>query len=334
MTLTGCYYMQAVHGQLAILAKRKPIEKVIRDPTTKSSIKSKLKSVLQMRSFASDQLSLPDNKSYTSYVQLDRRYVVWNVYAAPKYSLKPEQWCFLVVGCVNYRGYFNKQNAIDYAQTLKDDDLDTFVAGIPAYSTLGWFNDPVLSSILRYPDSEVAEIIFHELAHQVVYVKNDTAFNESFATAVGREGVKRWLMQTGNQKELRRYYKHKKYQDKFISEMMSTKKQLESIYKSNKSVTEKKALKAKAFADLKQKLTILAKSDGNIPRLQKWLGQNFGNAHLAPVVLYNKYLPAFRALLEECNGDLPAFYQAVKKLAKQSKSDRDKLLRSYGAHIN
>ena len=294
----------------------------MRDSETSSALKAKLESVLEMRTFASHELGLPDNKSYRTYVDLERPYVVWNVFAAPEFSVQPEQWCFAFVGCVSYRGYFDKRDAQRFANKLTDDNFDVYVAGISAYSTLGWFHDPMLNTILRRSDSDVAALIFHELAHQVVYVRDDTPFNESFAVTVEREGVKRWLQHKGIDKDFERYRQRKQRRDEFVTLIMHTRTQLERLYASDKSLDAKRSLKAQAFADLRQKYMMLKRRWGGYQGYDRWLAQDLNNAHLASVGLYNQYVPAFQALLAEHDDDLQHFYKAVEKLAKLDKDER------------
>ena len=200
--LGGCtnlgYYYQAVEGQMQIWHRSRPIKQVIDDAQTPAQIRERLELVLRVRDFASAELALPDNGSYRKYADVERPFVVWNAFAAGEFSVAPKEWCFLFAGCVGYRGYFSQAGAERFAEDLKRQGLDVFVAGIPAYSTLGWFDDPVLNTVVRYPDAQLAQLIFHELAHQVFYVAGDTMFNESFAVAVELEGVDRWLARDGD----------------------------------------------------------------------------------------------------------------------------------------
>jgi len=203
LLLAGCsavdtadYYWQGATGQLEILARAKPIPEAIAE-SPDVSLKQRLARVQEIRAYASRELGLPDNGSYTRYTDLGRQFVVWNVFAAPELSLSPMQWCFPIAGCVNYRGYFNEKDARDEAARLTAAGDDVWVSGVPAYSTLGYFDDPILSTFVRWPETEVARMVFHELAHQVVYVKDDTQFNESFAVTVEEAGVRRWLAAQG-----------------------------------------------------------------------------------------------------------------------------------------
>ena len=200
----GCtslgYYLQSVGGQLMLLQSRQEISQLLADPATPDPLKKRLEAALKIRDFACAELKLPDNRSYRSYADLRRPYVVWNVFATKEFSIKPERWCFFIAGCVGYRGYFSKEGADNFAQEMRARGDDVFVAGVPAYSTLGWFDDPVLNTFVNYSDYELARLIFHELAHQVMYVQNDTEFNESFAVAVETDGIRRWLARFGDDK--------------------------------------------------------------------------------------------------------------------------------------
>src|SRR4051812_10885006 len=201
-SLCGCYLIQAATGQMQIVSKRQPIAEVIRDPATSEKLKARLEYVAAARDFASRELGLPDNESYRSYADLGRPYVVWNVFAAPEFSVEPRQWCFPIAGCVVYRGYFSEAAAQRYARKLRRRGDDVAVGGVAAYSTLGHFKDPVLSTMLGWSDAQLAATLFHELAHQVVYVPGDSQFNESFATVVEEAGLERWLAARQGEQEL------------------------------------------------------------------------------------------------------------------------------------
>ncbi len=202
LSITGCasvgYYLQAMQGQVSVMQSARPISQWLADPGVDDDLKSRLKRARDIRAYAAAELGLPDNGSYKSYADLKRPYVMWNVVATPELSLKPQQWCFPVAGCVDYRGYYSKAAAQQFAEGLRRQGYDVRVSGVPAYSTLGWFNDPVLSTFIDYPEAEVARMVFHELAHQVAYAPGDSQFNESFATAVEEVGVARWLAAHGD----------------------------------------------------------------------------------------------------------------------------------------
>ncbi|MCH6581807.1 MAG: aminopeptidase [Proteobacteria bacterium] len=329
---SGCaklgYYTQAIGGQLEILAKRRSIPALLDDPDTAPELGARLAPILEMRTFASEELGLPDNKSYRTYVDLKRRYAVWNVFAAPELSLDPVNWCFVFVGCVSYRGYFSERGAQKFANKLAQDNYDVYVAGIAAYSTLGWFHDPMLNTILRRTEPEIAGLIFHELTHQVVYVRGHTEFNESFALTVELEGIKRWLAAKGSTDQFQKYLVSKKRRDEFVQLVMKLRRQLGEIYAAETSDDEKRAAKQEAFIRIRRNYEELKKDWGGYTGHDAWFARDLNNAHLVSVGLYNQYVPAFQALLSQHNGDFKAFYGVVQELSQLSKAKRAEKLRS------
>jgi predicted aminopeptidase len=329
---SGCaklgYYTQAIGGQLEILSKRQPIETLLDDPETDAQLRTQLAAVLAMRAFASNDLALPDNKSYRTYVDLKRPYVVWNVFAAPELSLTPLQWCFVVVGCINYRGYFSPTGADKFAGKLRQQGYDVYVGGVTAYSTLGWFRDPVLNTMLSKSQTDVAALIFHELAHQRVYVRDDTVFNESFAVTVEREGVRRWLARSGTQEQFQRYLMRKQRYQQFVQLIMRYRQRLIELYATTKPDAEKRALKTALFTELRADYARLKQSWNGYAGYDEWFARDLNNAHLVPLGLYHEYVPAFQALLAQHGGDLVAFYQAVEEIGKLPKAQRVARLQS------
>jgi predicted aminopeptidase len=325
-TNTGCssvgYYAQAINGELEILAKRQPIQRLLDDPQTPARLKAQLATILEIRTFASRELALPDNKSYRTYVDLKRPYVVWNVFAAPQLSLQPLHWCFAFVGCVNYRGYFSQAAAEKFADKLRAQSNDVYVAGVTAYSTLGWFRDPVLNTILNRSQAEIAGLIFHELAHQLLFVRNDTTFNESFAMTVEHEGVQRWLAHTGAAGTLQTYLTGQERRDQFVNLIMQTRTRLQQVYASSLADEQKLAAKAQAFSELRKSYEALKQRWGGYSGYDGWFARKLNNAHLVSIGLYNHYVPAFETLLAREHGDLPAFYRAVKELARLPPAQR------------
>jgi predicted aminopeptidase len=323
---TGCaklgYYTQAIGGQLEILSKRQPIETLLEDPKTDAQLRVQLAAVLAIRAFASNDLALPDNKSYRTYVDLKRQYAVWNVFAAPELSLTPLQWCFIVVGCINYRGYFSPAGADKFADKLRQRGYDVYVGGVTAYSTLGWFRDPVLNTMLRNSETDIAGLIFHELAHQRVYVRDDTVFNESFAVTVEREGVKRWLAHSGSQEQFQRYLVRKQRHEQFVDLVMRFRRRLIELYATSKPDAEKRALKAALFTELRADYVRLKQSWNGYEGYDEWFARDLNNAQLVPLGLYHEYVPAFRALLAQHHGNLPAFYRAVEEIGMLPKAQR------------
>ncbi|TMG90542.1 MAG: aminopeptidase [Betaproteobacteria bacterium] len=332
--LAGCtaagYYWQGIRGQLDLLERARPIPAVLAS-TEDPALKRKLERVLAIREYASRELALPDNPSYRSYTDLGRRFVLWNVFAAPELSLEPRQWCFPVAGCVNYRGYFDEAAARAEASQLGASGDDVYVGGVPAYSTLGYFNDPMLSTVLRYPDTEVARLIFHELAHQVAYAKDDTVFNESFAVAVEEEGIGRWLAAQDDAALTAQFNTSQRYRDGFRTLVSRTRSELVTLYASPASVEEKRAGKAAAFASMRTAYDALKKEWGGFAAYDGWFAQGPNNANLAAVGLYTQKVPEFHALLAGDSGDLRRFYADVKALAALPKGERDSALAAAAA---
>ena len=334
--LAGCgameaadYYWQGATGQLDIIARAKPIAEVI-GTSDDAALKARLARVQEIRGFASRELALPDNASYTRYSDLGRAFVVWNVFAAPALSLAPRQWCFPVAGCVNYRGYFNEADARAEAARIAAEGDDVWVSGVPAYSTLGYFDDPVLSTFVRWPEIEVARMVFHELAHQVVYVKDDSTFNESFAATVEEEGLKRWLRAQADPKLDAQYERSERLREVFRALVASAREQLVALYESPATDVEKRAGKAEIFARMRSAYDEAKAGAPGLAGYDRWFAgrDNAGpnNASLASVALYTGQVPAFRAVLAEVDHDLPRFYERVKEIGALAKADRDTVL--------
>lgn len=329
----GCaqmgYYAQAVQGQFSLLSAARPIDDWLTDPQVGDTLKDKLAKVKEIRQFAAQELGLPDNGSYKTYADLKRPYVLWNVVAAKELSLKPEEWCFPIAGCVNYRGYYSKEEAQAYAAELRSEGLDVQVAGVPAYSTLGWFDDPVLSTFIRYPDGELARLVFHELAHQVAYAKNDSKFNESFAVAVEEAGVARWMAKHGDQRMRTAYAAYEGRKRDFLDLLLKYRQQLEDLYQSDASREEKLQAKARTFHDLKDEYQLVKANWGGYAGYDRWFAEPLSNAHLAAISTYHDFVPGFRALLER-QGSFSKFYQTVRNLASLDEASRHKLLAAAG----
>ena len=330
LLLPGCqtagYYAQAIHGQAKILVHRQPIEKLLADPQTPPTLQDKLRLVLKLREFAARELKLPANGHYLRYVDLHRRYVVWNVEAAPEFSLKEESWWYPIVGRLTYRGYFAEADAQRYAASLARRGLDVSVEGIEAYSTLGWFKDPVLSSFIQNSETELAEIIFHELAHQRLFISGDTDFNEAFATAVAEESVRRWLRAQGNLAAVERYEAGCRRHGEFLQLITKTRSELESLYTSGQSAGELKQGKARNFATLRARYQQLKAGWAGGSHYDEWFAQPLNNARLNTWATYYDLVPAFQRRLAANGGDLEAFFRATKALAKLPKAERHRRL--------
>lgn len=323
--VAGCaqlgYYMQAMQGQFALMAEAKPIEDWLADPSVEETLKFKLNKVKQIRNFAAQELGLPDNDTFKNYTDLKRSYVLWNVVATPELSMKPMQWCFPIAGCVNYRGYYNKQEATAFAKDLREEGYDVQVSGVPAYSTLGWFSDPVLSTFIRYPEGQLAKLVFHELAHQVAYAKDDSKFNESFAVAVEEAGIERWLEKHGDAKTREAYLEHEGRRKQFLALLMKYRKQLELNYERDASKAEKRQQKKLVFEAMKDEYEVLKASWNGYAGYDRWFAEPLSNAHLSSIATYHDLVPGFKAMLAR-EQNFGKFYAAVRTLSALNKEAR------------
>lgn len=335
--LSGCgladYYWQGFAGQAQLLVRARPIDEVLAT-TPDVKLAERLKRAREIRTFASQELGLPDNASYTRYTDVGRPFVVWNVFATPAVSLTPRQWCFPVAGCVNYRGYFDEAEAKAEAARLAAEGDDVYVGGVPAYSTLGWFDDPVLSSFIRYPDTALARLVFHELAHQVVYAKDDTEFNESFATAVEEAGVAHWIAKQSGKPQHAALISEQARGDHVRAEfrrlIREARPKLATVYASNASDAEKLLQKQAVLREMRESYEQAKAGEASLGAFDRWFagyeGKGVNNASLIAVGLYDDKVPAFRALLKEANGDLRLFYARARSLAAKPRGERNKIL--------
>ena len=320
------YYLQSVNGHIDILMRKQPISEVLLTEDIDEILQEKLEMVLDIRRFATEHLALPNNDSYTEYADLDRDFVIWNVFATPELSLEPKRWCFLFVGCLNYRGYFSKETATMYAQELEIQGYDIFVGGVTAYSTLGWFNDPVLNTMLGRDEFYLANVIFHELAHQKFYLKNDTAFNEAFAETVAQKGVQRWLELNGSDTDKRRFSAKRSDEASFVNLVLKCREKLESIYNSDSSVDEKRASKKLLLDQLAEEYAALYQAGQNSGQYSRWLSSGLNNAKLTTVITYQDYVAGFLALYNHVGENHQNFYKLVQKLSICDKVRRKSIL--------
>jgi len=332
--LSGCqtvsYYRQAVAGESRILLHRQSISHLIADPKTPAPLKAKFQTILQIRQFAAQQLHLPAGQCYLKYTDLRRPCVVWNVNIAPPLSLDPMTWWFPVVGRASYRGYFHEPPAHRYADAFAKKGWDVYVDGVQTYSTLGWFDDPVLNTFINEPDSSLAEIIFHELAHRRLFVPGDTDFNEAFATAVASEGVRRWLLASSSPQALDPYRAAQAKDHQFVDLIMETRRQLQALYDTtNLTDTVKLSRKQDIIAQLRARHSDLKASWGGQSPYDGWFTEPINNAKLDTVSAYYDLVPAFDALLRANGGDLEGFFHAVAQLAKLPLPERHRQLQAY-----
>lgn len=334
MSLGGCstlgYYSQSIGGQMEVWEKQQPIEGLLADPDTASPLRERLQAVLDIREFASAELALPENDSYRSYADLERPFVVWNVFAAKPFEMSLKRWCFLFAGCVGYRGYFSKADAIAFAAELEDEGLEVYVGGIAAYSTLGWFDDPLLNTVIKRSPARIAGLIFHELAHQQLYVEGDTAFNEGFASTVELEGVRRWLEKHGDEQQRQTYAQHRLHQDGFVTLVTRARDELQRVYQQPLAEADMLQRKMAVKAELQQRYQQLKKqwdaSGGNNTGYDAWFAKDVNNAQLAAVTTYRDYVPAFQSLLSKHGGDMAAFFNACTELGELPIEERKQAL--------
>lgn len=320
----GCYYMQAIRGHYQIMSKRQPIPDLIADEELPDQLRQRLEIVQEAREFAVEELLLADNDSYRSYADLGRDYVVWNVFAAPEFSLEPKTWCYPVAGCVAYRGYFAEHAARKKAGNLADDGYDVAVSGASAYSTLGRFDDPVLNTMMRWPDVQLVTTIFHELAHQRLYVKGDTAFNESFATAVSDIGIDRWLDKHNDTAGAASFGRNRELRRSMMSLVGETREQLGRLYGSAEDDAAKRARKRALLDALSAAAERLVEEAGS--GAPNWLAAPLNNATLVPLGLYEGYQEAFASIFRDCHEALECFYAEADKLAGLDDEQRRQLL--------
>lgn len=322
----GCsslrYYRQAAAGQYEIIKLQEPIEKILARTNTSPALRAKLQLVQECRTFAECDLRLKTDGHYTRYADLGRRHVVWNVNAAPEFSLEPRQWWYPVVGRLKYRGFFSESAAREYGAQLAQTGEDVYVGGVDAYSTLGWFRDPVLNTFIHDEPFDLADTLFHELAHQRVFASGDTDFNEAFATTVASEAVRRWLVRRGDEMLRKKYETSLRREEQFVALVMKAREELKLVYGGEAPVSTRRAGKAETVARLRASYEKLKASWNGDPRYDAWFRQPLNNAQLNTVATYYHLVPAFQRLLADCGGDLEKFYAQAERLAKLPKEKR------------
>lgn len=329
LILSGCasvnYYSQSIYGQVEIIKKRQDINTLLNKDELPDRLRKKLNTVKALRRFSIKQLGLPDNNSYFAYADLGRDYVIWNIFATEEFSLRPKTWCYLVVGCLDYRGYFAESEARQYANILKENGHDVYLGGVAAYSTLGWFDDPVLNTMLRWSDIRLATVIFHELAHQQLYIKHDTEFNEAYADAIAHIGVLKWLKQNAEQPEYDAYINAQAQDEQFITLVMKYKALLNGLYQSGENDESMRTGKKALFSQMRDEYKLLSRNWAE-DSYAGWFETEINNAKLAAIVTYRKYVPALLDLYEKLDNDLNQFYGFVKLLADCDQFQRRKTL--------
>ena len=330
LLLNGCasvsYYSQLASGQLQLLRAREPVEKVIADPGRDAKLRTHLAQSQKARAFASEHLHLPDNQSYRLYADIGRPFVVWNVFATQEFSLTPQNHCFPIAGCVAYRGYYSQSAARGEAAIQRLQGMDVSIGGVEAYSTLGWFNDPILNSMMGWGDERLATLIFHELAHQRFYVQDDTEFNESFATFVEQEGTRQWRAFRGLPADTDSRLKQR---DQFIELVLDTRSRLETLYAQALPVEQMRERKAAEFEQFRRDYRAMRDSQwAGDKRYDAWVNAPLNNARLLPFGLYDQWVAAFAALFRQAGGDWLRFYAEVERLGGLPVAERKAALKA------
>jgi len=320
------YYSQAARGQLTIVFGREDIQRLIERQDLSDELADKFARVMDIREFAESELGLPVGGNYSSYVDIEREHVVWNVFAAPEFSVESVNWCYPIAGCVAYRGYFSERSALRYAAKLEEDGLDVYTGGVDAYSTLGWFEDSLLSTVLNRADYQLAGLIFHELAHQLVYLPGDTTFNESFATAVEREGVRRWLAKSNKDSNIAAALLDYDRQQQFVDLVTDYRDRFESLYQLDLNASSMRSQKLELQQMLREEYATLKQQWQGYEGYDGWFSRSLNNAQLSTVASYNDLLPFFVAVFEQSNQDFSAFYAEVSRLANLPEQERDELV--------
>lgn len=328
--LSGCesigFYQQAAFGQIKILINREPIQAIIHSAETDPPLQERLILVESIRAYAEKKLNFPVGKNYATYVDTGRAYVVWNVFAAPEFSLNALEWCFPITGCVSYRGYFQKEKAEKLAGKLKAEGNDVFVGGVAAYSTLGWFSDPVLNTFLNRSESRLAALIFHELAHKILYLPGDSVFNESFATTLENEALRRWLNDKQQPQLYQKVLAEQERRFEFVRLVDSYKGRLRELYAQRLDDVDKRAGKKQLIQKFREDYDALKLNWHGHADFDNWVRSEINNAKIVTISTYNDLVPAFNRLLEDSGGDLQIFLTRCKELAGMEKAARNRLL--------
>lgn len=319
--LGGCYVLQAASGQAEVLARSEPIEQVIAHPDTPAATRERLELARDARAFAIRELGLPDGRSYQAYADLGRRYVVWNVVATPRLSVEPVRWCYPVAGCVAYRGYFDEDSARTAAARLRRSGHDVTVGGVATYSTLGHLPDPLFNTMLGWRETRFVGTIFHELAHERLYLPGDSEFNEAYASVVEAAGVRLWLAERGRANEVPAYDLALEREAEFAVLLRSTRKELSQLYRSGRPRAELDVEKQRTFGVLKFRYEGLRQVWGGYGGYDAWFARTLNNAHLASVATYHDCVPGLFGELEAA-GSLEAFHARAEELARLPRDER------------
>ncbi|RLA13296.1 MAG: aminopeptidase [Gammaproteobacteria bacterium] len=325
------YYWHTANGHMTLMNNRVDIDVMLEDPELEPKLRERLRLVKEIRDFSVETLSLPESDSYNNYVQLDRPYALKNLFAATEFSTDLHVWCYPIVGCASYRGYYDEDRLAGYVEQLKAQNFDTYIGFVPAYSTLGWFDDPVLSSFIYWPDYRLAGLLFHELTHQRIFIENDTRFNESLASAVQQAGTELWLKSSNRSAQQVEFRRSIEYQREVVGLIEQTRETLTALYQGDQDETIKRVQKQVIFANTRESYVALAQRLNYRGGYESWFAGELNNAKLGSVSAYHEQLPAFLAILKARNYDFSAFFDTVEGISELEKAERDACLTLWSA---
>jgi predicted aminopeptidase len=333
LLLSACsdigYYWHSTKGHLALMNKRVDIDVMLQQPDLDSDLRQRLLLVQQIREFSIDQLALPESGSYTSYAQLDRPYVLRNLFAASEFSTQLHSWCYPIVGCTSYRGYYDEELLNEYVMQLKAQNFDTYISYVPAYSTLGWFDDPVLSSFIDWPDYRLAGLLFHELSHQRIYIDDDTQFNESLSVAVQLAGTGLWLKSANESAQMDEFERWIEYRREVILLIEATREKLRQLYETESEDAIKRDKKAAIFTTSREGYAVISERLNYKDGFEGWFAGELNNAKIGSVSAYNTYTPAFMAMLKALDYNFSAFFDSVEEIGEMDRAAREQCLASW-----
>jgi predicted aminopeptidase len=333
LLLTACadfgYYWHSAGGHLSLMNKRVDIDEILSHSSLDDELRARLLLVQEIRKFSIERLTLPDNGSYDSYVELDRPYVLQNLFAAKEFSTRLHRWCYPIIGCTSYRGYYDEERLQNYVETLQKDGLEVYISPVSAYSTLGWFDDPVLSSFIDWPDHRLAGLLFHELTHQRVYIADDTEFNESLASAVQQAGILLWLESENQATQLDNFHRWLIYRNQVLALIGDTRDDLAKIYQQEIAAAEKRRQKTMAFERARLAHAVIAQQHGIRQGFTRWFASELNNAKIGSIATYSTQVPAFTHMIQAHSQNFDSFFSYVEKLGNLEKPIRDACLEAW-----
>lgn len=335
---SGCtdvrYYMQSVRGQWDVVSRQQDIVEMLEDESLPQTMRDRLNLVLAVRTFAIESMQLPESGSYQTYADLERDYAVQNLFAAPEFSTRLRSWCYPVVGCATYRGYFNADMLNETANKLRQQGYDTYTGRVAAYSTLGWFDDPILNTVMGWPEYQLVGLIFHELAHNRLYIKDDTVFNESFASAVEQSGIELWYSAQEQQDQVRIYLERKNSRKRVLEIITGIRNELEELYQQELPIEDMRQAKSRLMQKAKDQYAQLGDQVRTSSGFNRWFAGELNNARLGSVAAYNSYVGAFLSILAAHGHDYEKFYSQVEVLGRLNQADRKARMEEFEGDVS